>query len=65
MYIQGVLESITVLQYADDTMLFLCRADDLEVILQHCLFIFSFITGLRINLHKSRLVGVGIEVDDV
>lgn len=65
MSIQGVMERTSVLQYADDTILFLWRLVDLEVRLQRCLCIFSIISGPQINLHKSYLVGVGIDQGEV
>lgn len=55
----------TVLQYADDTILFLGRSNDLKVRLHKCLLIFSLILGLHINLRKSSLIGVGLDQVEV
>lgn len=59
--IQGLSENTTVLQYADDTILFLHYSVDLEVRLHKCLLIFSLILGLKINLSKSSLYEVGLD----
>lgn len=63
--IQGVLKTITIVQYTNDTMLFLSRIEELEVKLHRCILIFSIILRLRINLYKSCLIGMGMEADEV
>lgn len=59
--IQGVPERTTIFQYVDDAILFLRHSEDLDVKLHHCLVIFSMMSGLFINLHKSCLVGVRVD----
>lgn len=44
---------------------FLEKSDDLKVQLLICLCIFTLILGLRINMDKSLVVGVGMEQDKV
>lgn len=65
MRIQGGGERTSVLQYVDDTILFLGRSVDLDARLRRCLRIFSLISGLRINLHKSVVVVVGMDHEEV
>lgn len=60
-----MIESVIVLHYADDTILFLRRLNNLEMRLRRCFLIFSLISGLRINLHKSNLFGVSMEPEVV
>lgn len=59
MRINGVLESTSVLQYANDTIMFLGHSENMG--LQMCFLIFHLMSGLRANMSKSCLVG--IEVD--
>lgn len=60
-HINGVMERIIVFQYIDDTILFMGHSENLEVRLGRCLFIFSIISDLHINLHMSYLIGVGVD----
>lgn len=46
-------------------MLFLRRSKDLEVRLRRCLLFFSLILGLKINLHKSYLFRVDVDLGEV
>ncbi|CAM8953600.1 unnamed protein product [Rhodiola kirilowii] len=58
-------EALTHLQLADDTVLF-CRPVLEEVQnLKHILRTFAVSSGLEINFHKSRCVGVGLEEGEV
>lgn len=58
---QDIEERCTILQYADYTILFREKSVDLEVRLLRCLRIFTLISGHRVNLHNSMVVGVGME----
>lgn len=55
---------MTILEYADDTILFLRRSNDLKVRPWRYLRIFTIILGIRINLHRSQLVGVGTDQEE-
>lgn len=63
--INGMLERATVFQYAGDTILFLDCSKNMEVRFCICLLIFSIISGLCVNLHKSSLIRVGIDLVEV
>lgn len=56
--IYGLNDSITVLQFIDDTILFLHRINDVASRVHRCLEIFSMVSGLSINLHKSTIIGI-------
>lgn len=58
--INGLMERTTIFQYANDTIMFLGCFRDYVIRLQRCLYIFSMISGLRINLHKSFVTRVGM-----
>ncbi|XP_050221220.1 uncharacterized protein LOC126671491 [Mercurialis annua] len=58
--LEGYSESISLLQFADDTLLFIPNN---EVMLRNTLRIlrcFELISGLKINFHKSSMVGVNV-----
>lgn len=59
--IPGLEKSIYILQYADDTILFLRGSEGTSSKIQNCLTIFSLISGLTINLHKSVVYGMGCD----
>lgn len=66
-WVQGISiscleERISILQFADDMMLFLCRIDDLSSCVRRCLTVFSMLSGLTINLQKSIIIGVGRDI---
>lgn len=63
--ILGVSESTTVLQYTDDTSLFLRLSNGLHGRLRKCLLIISLISRLKINLTKSYLYGVDMDEEVV
>lgn len=63
--IPGVRENTAILQYADDTIIFFGHSEGLEVRLCRCLLICSLILGLKINLSKSYLYGVGMDEEVV
>lgn len=56
--IPGLSERVPILQYANDTILFLRRTEQVQAKIQSCFTIFSLILGLKINLHKSVVYGV-------
>lgn len=56
--IQGMDERINVLQFANDTIFSLKNSEKLSSRYQICLTIFSFISGLNINLSKSIIIKV-------
>lgn len=60
-----VLERTTIFQYVDETILFIRLSQDLDVRLRKCMLIFCIILGLHVNLHKSSLVKVGMEFEEV
>lgn len=60
-----MLERTTVLQYADNIILFLRRLENLEVRFHRCLVIYFLISGLWISIHKSSLIGVGMDSGEV
>lgn len=60
--IPGLHERIPILQYADDTILFLCGSDMLSSKVHSCPMIFSLISKLKINLKKSVIYGVGQDI---
>lgn len=59
------LEAITHLQFADDMILFSSARWDEVVVLKRILRCFELILGLKINLAKSMVVGVGCPLEDV
>lgn len=54
MYIQRVMDITNIIQYSENTILFLGQSVNLEGKLRKCLFIFSNIKELHIDLRKSR-----------
>lgn len=53
------------LQYADDTLLFLENDTRVALNLKWILTCFEQISGMRINYHKSALVPINLNVDDL
>lgn len=53
------MDKMSVLQFADDTIMFLNNTDDFSYRIQWCLTIFFLITGLKIKLRQTTLIGVG------
>lgn len=51
--ISSLQDPIFVLQFADDTILFLCRSTNVATRVQHCLTIFFMISGLSINYLRA------------
>lgn len=49
----------------DDTILFFGCTENLEVRLCRYLLIFSILSGLRVNLHKSYLIGARIDMAEI
>lgn len=58
----GMSERVPILQYANDTMLFLGRSNKVQAKIQSCFTIFSLISGLKINLPKSVIYWVGVDL---
>lgn len=65
MRVLGVVESTTVLQYVNDTIMFLRQSKEQSVKLHRYLLIFSLISGLKINLNKSYICIVGMDEEVV
>ncbi|XP_038717989.1 uncharacterized protein LOC120011040 [Tripterygium wilfordii] len=70
----GLVEGISVkdgglqishLQYADDTILFSSNSTKSLMNLKRVLRCFELISGLKVNYHKSSLVGIGVQADRV
>ncbi|KAL9664765.1 hypothetical protein QQ045_020172 [Rhodiola kirilowii] len=58
-------ESLTHLQFADDTVLF-CKPDMQEVWkIRHIIISFAVCSRLEINFNKSRCLGIGLEDEEV
>jgi hypothetical protein len=53
------------LQYADDTLLFLEKDISVAFNLKWILTCFEQISGMRINFHKSELIPINIEVEEL
>jgi len=52
---------VSMLQYADDTM-FICKASLKNVLtIKSVLRCFELASGLKVNLHKSSLGGIGVQ----
>jgi hypothetical protein len=49
------------LQYADDTLLFLEKSNEIATNLKWILTCFEQISGMRINYHKSELITINVE----
>nr|GFA71003.1 hypothetical protein [Tanacetum cinerariifolium] len=56
---------LSLLQYADDALFFgeWSRTNALNLI--HILWCFELASGLKVNIDKSRVIGVGVPVDEV
>jgi hypothetical protein len=50
-----VYEGLSILQYADDTILFLDHDLDKSCNMKLLLFAFEQVSGLKINFHKNEL----------
>lgn len=59
--IVGLVDRMKILQFADDTILFLNNTVGLCSRIHNYLTIFSLLTGLKINLSKSSIIIVGCE----
>jgi hypothetical protein len=65
-YIKGLVPhlvqgGLTHLQYADDTILFMEVDDESIINLKFLLYCFEWMSGLRINYHKSEVFGLGVD----
>lgn len=58
-------EMVTHLQFADDMILFTSTNWDEIVTLKRILRCFQMVSGLKINLSKSYLVGVGCSEENI
>ncbi|XP_050217744.1 uncharacterized protein LOC126668597 [Mercurialis annua] len=63
--IDGFRKSLSLLQFADDTLLFL--PNDLEMVknLLRVLRCFAIVSGLRINFQKSSIIGLNVPKEDI
>lgn len=57
--IPGLRNEMLVLQFVDDTILFLNNTEGLLLRIQSCLLFFPMMTGFKINLSKSSIIEVG------
>ena len=55
--------SITNIQYADDTLIFLALSEEYVVNLKRILCCFQTCSGLKINFNKSSITGIGVSKD--
>jgi hypothetical protein len=67
--IRGVMthlipEGITHIQYADDTILMIKGDDELITQIKFILYCFEWLSGLKINYHKSEPFIFGMETED-
>ena len=53
-----------ILQYADDTLIFLCATPDGILAVKNALVDFELATGLSINYHKTTFLPIGVSSDD-
>jgi len=53
--------SITMLQFADDTLFFCKETTQNVMVLKSILRCFELASGLKVNFHKSRLAGIGVQ----
>ncbi|XP_050227618.1 uncharacterized protein LOC126677173 [Mercurialis annua] len=59
--IDVLVEDLSILQFADDTLLFLpCDLRMIEILLR-ILRCFEFISGLKINYQKSSIIGINVD----
>lgn len=59
-----VYAGLTHLQYVDDTILFM-EYDDMSIInMKFTLYCFEWMTGLKINCHKSEVVVLGVNLSE-
>jgi hypothetical protein len=59
-----ILEGISHVQYADDTILMIEGNDNLVINMKFILYCFEWISGLKINYHKSEAYLFGWEEED-
>jgi hypothetical protein len=55
---------VVCLQYADDTLLFLEKSNEIATNLKWILTCFEQISGMRINYHKSDLIPINVEREE-
>ena len=63
--VSGEVEAITRLQFADDTILFNSTRWEEVVALKRILRHFELCLGLKINLSRSLIVGVGLMDEEI
>ncbi|XP_050222864.1 uncharacterized protein LOC126672962 [Mercurialis annua] len=63
--IDGYLEPISILQFADDTLLFIRHDLDMIKNLLRVLRCFELVSGLAINYQKSSILGVNVDDDSL
>jgi hypothetical protein len=56
---------VVCLQYADDSLLFLEKSNEIATNMKWILTCFEQISGMRINYHKSELIAINVEVGGV
>lgn len=57
--------SFSILQYADDTIIMCKNTRENLWCLKSVLRIFEMASGLRVNFHKSCLVGMNVDFDEL
>lgn len=53
-----------ILQYADDTLIFLCASPEGILAVKNALIDFELATGLSINFHKTTFLPIGVSTND-
>jgi hypothetical protein len=56
-----ILRGVISLQYADDTLLFLEKNREVAINFKWILTCFEQLSGMRINYHKSELIGINVD----
>jgi hypothetical protein len=62
--ILDLIEAVTHLQYADDTVIFLEANDECVTNLKFILYCFEKMSGLKVNFHKSEVTVLGVSKEE-
>jgi hypothetical protein len=68
-HVQGVVPhlipgGVSHLQYADDTMILVQNSPECLINLKFILLCFEFLSGMKINFHKSEVIVMGADADE-
>lgn len=55
---------VSILQYADDTVVMMEYEDDYFLSLKFLLYCFEWMSGLKINYHKSEIYAMGVDNEE-